>query len=505
MTTTLTAGTWINAAADRETFRAWNPSTGEPVDRSFPISSWADLDLMASAAIDAARMGGGSEPGRIARCLRIMAKRLDDRRDSIAAVAHEETGLPLEPRLALIEFDRMLGQIRQAADAAEDLSPTSWRQPLIDRASNIRSDRGPLGGAVLCIGPNNFPLAFHGVAGGDFAAALASGNPVIAKGHPSHPETGRLLAECAHESVLESGLHPAMIQYFHHCAPVDGLRLVGDPRIAAVGFTGSREAGLAIKSAADPSGTIAHLEMSSINPVFMAPGALAADLKGLAAGWSGSILMGAGQFCTKPGIVVAIGSRADGFVRESSAAIESATPGILFSNAGVERLSAGVDAAVEAGATLVAGGRRSDPGFRFEPTLLSVDAKLFLDRFELLSTELFGPVGMVVGAPDLASALEITERLEGQLTATVCTGPDEIDDHAWMALSSLLRARCGRLLQNKMPTGVAVVPSMVHGGPYPATGHPGFTAVGMPTSVERFTMRRCWDGVDERRLPSWLR
>ncbi|MCP4837059.1 MAG: aldehyde dehydrogenase family protein [Phycisphaera sp.] len=505
MTTNLSAGTWIAAPAGRRTFHAWNPATGEPIARSFPISTWEDLDLMADAAMDAARSDGGSEPGRVARCLRIMVDRLDARRDEIAAAAHEETGLPLDTRLSKIEFDRMLGQLRKAADAAEDVSPGSWRQPLIDGETNIRSDRGPLGGAVLCIGPNNFPLAFHGVSGGDFAAAIASGNPVIAKGHPLHPETGRVLAECAHESVIESGLHPATVQYFHHCEPEDGLRLVRDSRIAAVGFTGSREAGMSIKAAADATGTPAYLEMSSVNPVFIAAGALREDTAGSAATWAGSVLMGAGQFCTKPGIVVVIGPQGDTFVEESATVLEAAEPGLLFSSPAVDHLAASVAAAVDAGARLVVGGGPAGSGFGFRPTLLDVPAVGFLEGFTELSAERFGPVGMVVRANDLGEAVAIAERMEGQLTATICTGGDDTDDDAWMALSSVLRPRCGRLLENKMPTGVAVVPSMVHGGPHPATGHPGFTAVGMPTSIVRFTMARCWDGVSERHLPGWLR
>ena len=505
MSTTLTAGTWVNAPADRETFHAWNPTTGEAIERSFPISTWADLDLMASAATDAARTDAASEPGRIARCLRLMVDRLDSRREAIAQAAHEETGLPLDPRLCQIEFDRMLGQLRQAADGAKDVSSSSWRQPLVDAEMNIRSDRGPLGGAVLCIGPNNFPLAFHAVSGGDFASALAAGNPVIAKGHPLHPETGRLLAECAYESVVEAGLHPATVQYFHHCAPEDGLRLVRDPRIAAIGFTGGRESGLAIKAAADESGTPAYLEMSSVNPVFLAAGALEADAAGLAEAWAGSVMMGAGQFCTKPGIVIAIGSKGGSFVEAAADMLGAGASGTLFSSSGVKRLTSGVADAVQAGAKLVTGGHAKGPGFGFEPTLLEVDADQLRSRFDVLSAELFGPVGMVVRADDLGSAVEIAEMFGGQLTATIYTGLDGVDDDAWMALSSVLRTRCGRLLENKMPTGVAVVPSMVHGGPFPATGHPGFTAVGMPTSIGRFSMARCWDGVASEHLPEWLR
>ena len=129
----------------------------------------------------------------------------------------------------------------------------------------------------------------------------------------------------------------------------------------------------------------------------------------------------------------------------------------------------------------------------------------FRAAYDVLSQERFGPLGLVVRVDDLAEAFEIAERTEGQLTSTICTGPDAVDEEAWTALSTVLRTRCGRLLENKMPTGVAVVPSMVHGGPFPATGHPGFTAVGFPTSVARFTMRRCWDGVATEHRPAWLR
>jgi NADP-dependent aldehyde dehydrogenase len=175
---------------------------------------------------------------------------------------------------------------------------------------------------------------------------------------------------------------------------------------------------------------------------------------------------------------------------------------VLFSVDGVERLACGIDAVEAAGAVLRCGGASGSPGSRFEPTLLEVDGDDFLKSFEDLSQELFGPVGLVVRAADINEASSLAARFGGQLTATMFTGCD--DDAAWMALEPILRVKCGRLIENKMPTGVAVVPSMVHGGPYPATGHPGFTAVGLPTSVRRFAMARCWDGVASERLPAWL-
>jgi alpha-ketoglutaric semialdehyde dehydrogenase len=485
-----------------DTFHAFNPTTGEALAAAHPVATWPELDAMAEASVEAATHLAATEPSKIATFLRTAADRLDANRAAIAAIAHEETGLPLEPRLAQVEFDRMLGQLRQAADAAEDVSATSWRCPLVDEATNIRSDRGPLGGAVFSIGPNNFPLAFHGVSGGDFAAAIAAGNPVIAKGHPLHPATGRLLADTIIAAARDTGLHPATVQYVAHCPPEDGLRLIADPRIAAVAFTGSRAAGLAIKAAADASGTPAYLEMSSLNPVFALPGALA-NPASLAEAWAGSVTLGAGQFCTKPGVYVTVGSGGDAFVEAAEALLGAAAPGVLFSQAGVESLASGIATVETAGATRRCGGRPASPGFRFEPTLLVVDGATFLARFDALERELFGPAGLVVTAANLDEACAIARRFEGQLTATICTGSG--DDAGWNALAAILRPRCGRLLENKMPTGVAVVPSMVHGGPYPATGHPGFTAVGLPTSIARFTQARCWDGVAPSRLPDWLR
>lgn len=503
MATILSDGTWTDAGNGNKTFHATNPSTGETLDSAFPVCSRAELEGMADAARAAVRHPANAEPERVARFLEIYAARLDAARDEIAAMAHQETGLPLDTRLRVIEFDRMLGQLRKAAAGARDTSSSSWRHPIVDEESGIFSDRGPLGGAVFTIGPNNFPLAFHAVSGGDFAAAIAAGNPVIAKGHPLHPGTGHMLAVRAAEAVAEAGLHPATVQYFHHCSPDDGFHLIAHPNVAAVGFTGSRVAGLAIKSAADAAGKPSFLEMSSVNPVFALPGALAEGGSDIGEAWAGSIMLGAGQFCTKPGIMIGIGADADSAIEAAVVGCKAADPGVLFSSAAVRTLEVGVDAMVSAGATLRCGGRPAGPGSRFDATIFEVDADGFLKEFEVLGAERFGPVGLFVRAADLEEAIAIAERMEGQLTVSMYAGGT--DDEAWNRLAVVLRTRCGRLIESKMPTGVAVVPSMVHGGPFPATGHPGFTAVGMPTSIVRFSMARCWDGVSDRRRPAWLR
>ena len=500
----LISGVWTAADADAPSFHAWNPSTGAPLTDRFPISSGADLDRMGSAAEAASDALASVDPDLIRDFLLGCAEAIEARRSEIARTAHLETGLPIEPRLAQVEFDRMIGQLRTAADAAADTSATGWRRPLSDGPSDIRSDRGPLGGAVLTIGPNNFPLAFHAVAGGDFAAAIAAGNPVIAKGHPLHPGTGLLLAQCVAEALQASALPPATVQYFHHCTPEDGARLVRHHGVAAVGFTGGREAGLGIKRVADDVGKPAYLEMSSTNPVFASMHADSEEVEVLTDAWVDSITLGGGQFCTKPGLLIVIGRQtADRIASLAEARLRTCDPGLLFSESGRDDFIAGVGACESAGATRRCGGASVEPGWRVEPTLLEVDGEDARRSWSVLSREVFGPLGMMVRVEEMSTAIELARMLEGQLTATLWGDP--ACESAWRPLLRVLRPKCGRLLERKMPTGVAVVPTMVHGGPFPATAHAGYTSVGLPASIERFTHARCWDGVSASLRPSWLR
>ena len=267
----LVDGEWRLAVRPAGSFSAVNPETGRNLPGAYPVSSWADiqavLEAAARAAVGLARIG----PEPVADFLEVFAGRLDDGREAIAAAAHIETALPLDPRLRTVEFSRLTDQLRQAARACRD---RSWCRATIDTKLDIRSKYGPLSGPVVIMGPNNFPFAYNGIGGGDFASALAAGNPVIAKAHPSHPETTRLLAEAAAEALKGSPLPKASVQLLYHFAPQDGLRLVSHPAVGATAFTGSRASGMQLKEAADKAGKLIYLEMSSANPVFVLPGAL---------------------------------------------------------------------------------------------------------------------------------------------------------------------------------------------------------------------------------------
>lgn len=494
----LTARGWEPRPAIR-TFRSVNPKDGSEFGPEHPVTGLDTLLALADAAAEAAPKLNRCPPEQVAEALRSLADRLDADRSRIARTADAETALGIHPRLEETEMDRTVGQLRQAAAAVGD---RWWRMAAIEPDLDIRSMLEPLGGAVLVIGPANFPLAYNGCCGGDFVAALAAGNPVIAKGHPSHPQTSGLMAEHTRAACEHAGLPPGSFQFFYDCEPQDGLALVRHHGISAVGFTGSKKAGLSIKSAADELGKPTSLEMSSVNPIFILPGGL--EDERTAHEIADSMLAAAGQQCTSPGLLfVAEHQETTGFVRALQARFETVEPQALLSRTGVEHLEKSVETLTEAGAEVIMGGKRlNGPGFRFEHTLLKVSAEQFRSDPRTFQTEGFGVFALMVVGPAEAF-VGMAGMLEGSLTGSVYAG--DSDAGLAQALCRALRSRVGRLLNNAVPTGVAVRPSMVHGGPFPATGHPGFTAVGIPLSMHRFCARRCYDRVRPEHLPPELR
>jgi NADP-dependent aldehyde dehydrogenase len=309
--------------------------------------------------------------------------------------------------------------------------------------------------------------------------------------------------------LSDAGLPPAMVQLIYHTAYENGTRMVADPRVGASAFTGSRRGGLALKAAADAAGKPIYLEMSSVNPVVILPGALQARLEKIADEFTDSALAASGQFCTNPGLVILIGGEsADAFIAAVKQQFEAKLPSPLLADVVGQTLKKSVESLTRAGATVVTGGADklvSGPGCRFANTLLRVTGQQFLAQPQKLQTEAFGNASLFVVTRDVAEVNALLDHLEGNLTGCIYSATDGSDDAAYDRLAPVLLRRVGRLLNDKMPTGVAVSPAMVHGGPYPATGHPGFSAVGIPASMRRFSVLRCYDNVREERLPVSLR
>jgi NADP-dependent aldehyde dehydrogenase len=294
---------------------------------------------------------------------------------------------------------------------------------------------------------------------------------------------------------------------FYRTAPELGLRLAAHPSLAAIAFTGGRRGGTRLKEAADKAGKPIYLEMSSVNPVFVLPGALQQRGDEIAAELHGSCALGAGQFCTKPGLaVIEAGSEANSFVTVLAELATNAEPGTLLTAESPREIDATVARLKQAGATVLAGGgTAAGPRYAYRPTVLKASGSTFLENPETLQSEAFGSVCLVVVAENHHEMLAIGAAFEGNLTGCLYTATDGADDDAYVALEKVLRPKVGRLLNDKMPTGVAVSPAMNHGGPFPATGHPHFTAVGIPASLLRFTALHSYDNVRPHRLPTILR
>ncbi len=495
------------AVARDATFSGYDPSRGEEIAPAFSISTAEDVAeacRLAAEAFDAFR---DTDPDQRARFLETIADNIDALGDALIARAMQESGLP-QARLTG-ERGRTSGQLRLFATHLRrgDWAGVTFDTPLPDRAPLPRSDlrqRRIAIGPVAVFGASNFPLAFS-VAGGDTASALAAGCPVVVKGHPAHPGTTRMVADAIRDAIAACGLPEGVFSLVQGPANELGAALVTDPRIKAVGFTGSRGGGLALmKLAAErPEPIPVYAEMSSINPVILFPSALAARGEALAKAYVGSLTMGAGQFCTNPGIVIGIaGPDLNRFVATAKQALEQAQPQVMLTKGIQNAFDKGVSA-LEANPSVetLARGAEGTGCTLGRAALFITDADRFLVDPSLVH-EVFGASSVVIRAKDMAQVAALIEGLEGQLTATLQI--DEGDYETAAPLVPLLERKVGRILANGWPTGVEVSTAMVHGGPFPATSDPRSTSVGT-AAIERFLRPVCYQDLPDALLPKAVR
>ncbi|NCM97827.1 MAG: aldehyde dehydrogenase family protein, partial [Rhodobacterales bacterium] len=354
---------------------------------------------------------------------------------------------------------------------------------------------------VAVFGASNFPLAFS-TAGGDTASALAAGCPVVVKGHSAHPGTAEIVAEAVFAAMASSGVHPGVFSLIQGGRRDVGSALVTHPLIRAVGFTGSLAGGRALYdlcvSRPDPIPFFG--ELGSVNPMFLLPAALAARGAAIAAGWVASLTMGAGQFCTNPGIAVVVGgSAADEFAAAAKAALAQVAPQVMLTSgiaaayrAGRDRVAAAVG--VQALLTSVCDQRNATP------YLYQVSGDDWLAN-RALGEEVFGPLGLIVTVRDAGQMRALAASLHGQLTCTLHL--DAGDTEAARRLLPILERKAGRVLANGYPTGVEVCDAMVHGGPYPASTNFGATSVGT-LSIRRWLRPVCYQNLPADLLPDDL-
>ena len=487
---------------------AWNPQTGERLQPDFVPATTEEVELavrLAAEAFDVYRGISGRERGAL---LRTIAAKIESIAGDIAERAGQETALP--PARLQGETARTCGQLRLFAQVAEE---GSWVNARIDRADpnrkpapkpDIRSMLRPLG-PVVVFGASNFPLAFS-VAGGDTASALAGGNTVIVKAHAAHPGTSELVGRAVQESVRECGLPEGVFSLLFGSGSQIGTALMRHPLVKAGGFTGSRAAGRTLMdvAASRPEPIPFYAEMSSTNPVFILPGALRERTENIAAGLFGSFTMGAGQFCTKPGMVfLPQGADATIFADKLRQLVAGSTSFHLLT----KTIHSSYDSAIatrkaDATVKLVAEGPRdpAESGFAVNSALFETDAASFLGSE--LDSEIFGPATLLVRHTSRDQVLAIARSLEGHLTATIHGTEQDLREFA--DLVAILESKVGRLIFNGFPTGVEVTHAMVHGGPYPSTSDGRSTSVGSQ-AIFRFTRLVCYQGFPENSLPDELK
>lgn len=480
------------------------PDLPEP---QFSAAGAAHVDRACALADAAFPVFSKTDPETRAAFLEAVADEIMAIGDELIVRAMAESGLP-RARLEG-ERGRTTGQLRMFASfvRAGDWLHATIDPALPDRAPMPRADlrrRHVALGPVAVFGASNFPLAFS-VAGGDTASALAAGCPVVVKGHPAHPGTGELVARAVRAAVQACGLHEGVFSYLPGPSTELGGALVADPRIRAVGFTGSRGGGLALMqvAASRPEPIPVYAEMSSINPILLFPAALRNRAEAIATGFAGSLTMGVGQFCTNPGLLIAVaGPDLDRFTSAAATALEA--------TAASRMLTAGIHANYEKGVgalqghnavELIARGAAAQGGCQAQAALFATDADSFMAD-AALGHEVFGSSSIIIRCRDMEQVRQVVSGLEGQLTATLQIDAEDEADAA--ALLPLLERKAGRILANGWPTGVEVCHAMVHGGPFPATSDGRTTSVGT-LAIERFLRPVCYQDLPEGLLPAALK
>lgn len=501
-------GSLLIGGTDRDgthgTVHGLDAATGAVLDPRFGGASLADLDDACAFAAEAFPAFSSMAPSGRAKLLEAIAQGIVDLGDILIERAMQETGLP-RPRLEG-ERGRTCGQLRMFADV---LRTGSYLEARIDTA---RPDAQPprpdlrlmkvATGPVAVFGASNFPLAFS-VAGGDTASALAAGCPVVVKAHPAHPGTSELVGRAIQSAITDLGLPAGIFSLIVDSGHEIGAALVADPRISAAAFTGSRRGGLALVEIARQRNVPipVYAEMSSINPVILLPASLRNSAADIARRFVTSLTLGAGQFCTNPGLLLAIsGEGLEDFLAEAEVALQDSPAQTMLSPAIAMAFEQGIGKlAGHAGVTTRARGL-SGHERTCRAGLFMTEADAFL-RYPELQEEIFGAASLVVICRDMDELLVVVDALEGQLTAAIHMAEEDIGSarHVLPAL----QAKAGRLLVNDFGTGVAVSHAMVHGGPYPATSDVRSTSVGS-LAIDRFLRPICYQDMPDELLPAPL-
>ncbi|NCI46786.1 aldehyde dehydrogenase (NADP(+)) [Sediminibacterium soli] len=495
------------SAAGTDVFQSFSTVEKNYLPERFHVATQQEVDHAIAKAVKAFAIFRNTTFVQRALFLETIAECILETGDSLLRRAHLETGLPLARLTG--ERDRTMNQLKLFAAL---LREGSWTDAVIDTAlperkplprSDLRRMLQPLG-PVAVFAASNFPFAFS-TAGGDTASALAAGCPVIVKAHSSHAGTNEFMARAIQKAAGQTGMPDGVFSSLNGGGATLGQTLAADPAIKAIGFTGSYRAGMSLFATATQKRETpipVYAEMSSINPVVLLPGTLAARVQATAGSLAASITLGVGQFCTNPGLLFVIRDAAtDSFLQALAAALQTAAPGIMLNTAICKsyytdrtRLTGA------AGVTLLTAGEDLSLEYKASPALLQVPAKAFREQPQL-QDEVFGPCSLAVVCEDRAELEQTLDTLHGQLTGSLFGTATELS--AYRSVAERLQQKVGRLIFNAVPTGVEVCHAMVHGGPFPATTDSRSTSVGTE-AIRRFVRPVCYQDCPQELLPLYL-
>lgn len=489
------------------TYKTFNPVTNTENENIFYEATASEIDAavaLASKAFQEFRFVSGQ---RKAAFLNAIADEIMALDDELVQTYCSETGLP-EGR-AKGERGRTVFQLRSFADLVVE---GSWVEASVDHGipdrepapkPDLRKMNIPLG-PVVVFGASNFPLAYS-TAGGDTAAGLAAGCPVIVKSHPMHAGTGELVASAIQKAAQKTGMPDGVFSNLNSSGIEVGVQLVKHPEVKAVGFTGSIRGGRALLdlAAQRPEPIPVFAEMGSINPVVLLPNAIVQRGYELAKTYAGSITLGTGQFCTNPGLLLGIKSEdLSNFINQLGDEISKLQPSVMLHPNIHEAYESNTNNAIQQEAVQVVSSYEDEVKTNHaRQMVVTVEGETFLSNPKL-HQEVFGPFSMVVQCENSTQLKEIIASLEGQLTGTIIAGDSELEKYSEVV--NALQNRVGRIIFNGVPTGVEVCPSMVHGGPYPASTDSRFTAVGIH-SIKRWVRPFSYQNWPNELLPDELK
>ncbi|OYX28919.1 MAG: aldehyde dehydrogenase (NADP(+)) [Flavobacteriales bacterium 32-35-8] len=508
---TLTGKNYIGGLVSSKggtTFKGINPSDGSELPTTFYEATTDEVNEAASKAHEAFAIYRKKSGKEKALFLDTIADEILNLRDVLIERCCAETGLPSGRIVS--ERARTMGQLQLFATV---LREGSWVDARIDTAlpdrepfprSDFRYMQKPLG-AVGVFGASNFPLAFS-VAGGDTASALASGCPVVVKGHPSHPGTSELVAMAINKAAEKTNMPKGVFSMVHGASVEVGMAIVMHPHIKAIGFTGSTRGGMAIFNAANTreEPIPVYSEMGSTNPVFILPEALKERSEEIAKELTDSVTLGAGQFCTNPGLVFLNNDEnLQNFQKQTAKHFEETEAKAMLNKGIKSAFDNGIEhlASNKLEVKLLAKGKSSIEGFKGSAHLFETTAKSFILR-DYLEEENFGPSTISVIADSKEELLAAAKKMKGHLTATLFGTENDLNNYT--DLIEILEQKVGRLVINNFPTGVEVCHAMVHGGPFPATSNSRSTSVGT-AAIYRFTRPVCYQNFPEHLLPEELK